>query len=126
MTTDFEMDKMEADFRQTINKTTASRRKMAEDERKRLAVLAEEEQKQKKQEALEYVKNQQRELRREKAWDRLYMAAVFGCLMCGLFCSYRIGIIPLSITVPAEVVFVSIALVCLWDAIWLFMGSKRK
>ena len=115
MTSDFEMDKMESDFRQTINKTTASRRKMAE-----------EEQKQKKQEALKYVKNQQRELRREKAWDRLYMAAVFGCLMCGLFCSYRIGIIPLSITVPAEVVFVSIALVCLGDAIWLFMGIKRK
>lgn len=119
MTTDFEMDKMESDFRKTINKITASRRKMAEEE-------------QNKQAALEYVKkrkyakNQQRELRREKACDRLYMAAVFGCLMCGLFCSYCIGIIPLSITVLSEVVCVSLALVLLGDAIWLFMGSKRK
>ena len=113
MTTDFEMDKMESDFRKTINKITASRRKMAEEEQNKQAVL-------------EYVKNQQRELRREKAWDRLYMAAVFGCLMCGLFCSYRIGIIPLSITVPSEVVCVSLALVLLGDAIWLFMGCKRK
>ena len=113
MTSDFEMDKMESDFRKTINKTTASRRKMAEEE-------------QRKQAALEYVKIWQRELRREKAWDRLYMAAVFGCLMCGLFCTYRIGIIPLSIAVPAEVVYVSLALVLLGDAIWLFTGSKRK
>ena len=113
MTSDFEMDKMEADFRHTINEVTAARRKIAENEKKR-------------QETLEYVKNWKRELRREKAWDRLYMAAVFVCLMCGLFCSYRIGIIPLSITVPAEVVCVSLSLVCLGDAIWLFMGSKRK
>lgn len=112
-TNDFEMDKMEADFRHTINETTAARRKMAEMEKK-------------KQEGLEYVKNWQRELRREKAWDRLYMAFVLVMLMCGLFCSYRIGIIPLSITVPAEIVCVSLAIVFLGDAIHLFRGTKRK
>ena len=110
---DFEMDKMESDFRHTINETTAARRKAAEMEKN-------------KQEALEYVKNWQRELRREKAWDRLYMAFVLVMLMCGLFCSYRIGIIPLSINVPAEIVCVSLAIVCLGDAIHLFRGTKRK
>ena len=113
MTTDFEMDKMEADFRQTINKTTASRRKKAEEEKK-------------KQAALEYVKNWQRELRREKAWDRLYIAFVLVMLMCGLFGAYRHGVLPLSITIPAEVVCVSLTLVCLGDAIRLFKGCKRK
>lgn len=112
-TKDYEMDKMEADFRHTINETTAARRKAAEMEKK-------------KQEALEYVKNWQRELRREKAWDRLYMAFVLVMLMCGLFFAYRNGAIPLSITIAAEVVCISLSLVCLGDAIHLFRGTKRK
>lgn len=112
-TKDFEMDKMEADFRHTINEVTAARRRMAEIEKKR-------------QEGLEYVKNWHRELRREKAWDRLYFAFVLVMLMCGLFGAYRHGAIPLSVTIPAEVVCVSLTLVCLGDAIHLFRGSKRK
>lgn len=112
-TKDNEMDKMEADFRHTINEVTAARRRMAEIEKKRL-------------EGLEYVKNFQREMRREKAWDLLYFAFALVMLICGLFCAYRHGVLPLSITIPAEVVCVSLTIVCLGDAIWLFKGCKRK
>ena len=112
-TKDYEMDKMEAEFRHTINEVTAARRKMAEMKKKR-------------QEGLEYVKNFQRELRREKACDRLYFAFVLVMLMCGLFFAYRNGAISLSITILAAVAFVSLTLVCVGDAIWMFKGCKRK
>ena len=67
-----------------------------------------------------------REMRKEKARDRLYMAAVVVCLMCGLFCSYRIGIIPLTLTVPAEIACFGLAFGCVVDAVRLFKGGKRK
>jgi hypothetical protein len=112
-TKDFEMDKLEANFRKTINKNTAARRRMAELEKQKCIVI-------------EYIKQWQRELMREKAWDRLYMAFALVMLVLGLYCSYKIGIIPLSISVPAEVVCVSFAFGCVVDAVRLFRGGKRK
>ena len=116
-TNDFEMDKMESDFRKTINKATAVRREIAEQE---------EAQEERERIAIEYMKQYHRELRREKAWDRLYMAFALVMLVLGLYCSYSIGIIPLSLTVPAEIVCVSFAFGCVVDAIRLFRGGKRK
>lgn len=112
-TKDFEMDKMEANFRQAINEATAARRRAQE--------LF-----QREQAAIEYMKQWQKELLRQKAWDRLYMAFALVMLVLGLYCSYSIGIIPLSLTVPAEIVCASFAFGCVVDAIRLFRGVKRK
>lgn len=112
-TNDLEMDKLEANFRRVINENTAARRRMAELEEREQA-------------AIEYAKRWQKELSREKAWDRLYMACVLVMLVLGLYCSYKIGIIPLSLTVPAEIVCVSFAFGCVVDAVRLFIGVKRK
>ena len=112
-TNDFEMDKMEANFRKTLNKNTAARRRQVEIEERQKAIF-------------EYVRNWQKELLRQKAWDRLYMAFALVMLVLGLYCSYSIGIIHLSIAVPAEVVCFSFAFGCVVDAIRLFKGCKRK
>ena len=112
-TKDYETDKMEADFLQTINKNTAARRRAAEIEKRQQAVF-------------EYVRNWQKELLRQKAWDRLYMAFALVMLVLGLYCAYKCTILPLSLTVPAEIVCASFAFGCVVDAGRLFKGGKRK
>ena len=116
-TKDFEMDKMEADFRKTINEATAARREIAE---------LEEAQEERERIAIEYMKQYHRELRREKAWDRLYMAFALVMLVLGLYSAYSFAIIPLALTVPAEIVCASFAFGCVVDAVRLFKGGKRK
>lgn len=107
------MGNKDSEFFNAINEATAARREVAEMKKREKA-------------SIEYIKAVQKELRKEKARDRLYMAAVIGCLMCGLFCSYRIGIIPLNLTVPAEVACFGLAFGCVVDAVRLFKGGKRK
>ena len=107
------MPNKDSEFFGVINEATAARREIAEKEEK-------------KQAALEYMKQWKKELRREKAWDRLYMTFALVMLVLGLYCSYSIGIIPLSLTVPAEIVCVSFAFGCVVDAVRLFKGGKRK
>lgn len=106
------MPNKDSEFFSVINEATAARREAAELRKKEKA-------------AIEYMKAAYREMRKEKARDRLYMAAVVVCLMCGLFCSYRIGIIPLTLTVPAEVACFGLAFGCVVDAVRLFKGGKR-
>lgn len=112
-TNDFEMDKLEASFRRVINETTAAHRRAQE--------LF-----QREQAAVEYMKQWKKEFRKQKAWDRLYMAFALVMLVLGLYCSYKIGIIPLSLAVPVEVVCVSFAFGCVVDAVRLFRGGKQK
>ena len=107
------MPNNDSEFFSAINEATAARREAAEAKKREKA-------------AIEYIKAVQKELRKEKARDRLYMAAVIGCLMCGLFCSFRIGIIPLTLTVPAEIACFGLAFGCVVDAVRLFKGGKRK
>ena len=107
------MSNKDSEFFNAINEATAARREVAEMKKREKA-------------SIEYIKAVQKELRKEKARDRLYMAAVVVCLMCGLFCSYRIGIIPLNLTVPAEVACFGLAFGCVVDAVRLFKGGKRK
>ena len=106
------MPNNDTEFFGAINEATAARREAAEAKKREKA-------------AIEYIKAVQKELRKEKARDRMYMAAVIGCLMCGLFCSYRIGIIPLTLTVPAEIACFGLAFGCVVDAVRLFKGGKR-
>ena len=103
----------DTEFFGAINEATAARREAAEMKKREKATI-------------EYIKAVQKELMKEKARDRLYMAAVVVCLMCGLFCSFRIGIIPLAFTVPAEIACFGFGLGCVVDAVRLFRGGKRK
>lgn len=107
------MPNKDSEFFGAINEATAARREATEAKKIEKA-------------AIEYIKAVQKELRKEKARDRMYMAAVIGCLMCGLFCSLRIGIIPLAFTVPAEIACFGFGLGCVVDAVRLFKGGKRK
>ena len=107
------MTNRDSEFFNAINEATAARREVAEMKKREKA-------------AIEYIKAVQKELRKEKACDRLYMGAVLAMLMCGLFLSYRIGIIPLSLTVPAEIACFGLTFGCVVDAIRLFKGGKRK
>lgn len=107
------MPENENEYFEKVNEATAARREIAEMKKKEKA-------------AIEYIKAAQRELRKEKGRDRLYMVAVVVCLMCGLFCSYRIGIIPLNLTVPAVIACFGFAFGCVYDAVRLFRGGKRR
>lgn len=107
------MPNNDSEFFGAINEATAARREATEAKKREKATI-------------EHIKAVQKELRKDKARDRLYMAAVVVCLMCGLFCSYRIGIIPLALTVPAEIACTGLAFGCVVDAVRLFKGGKRK
>lgn len=116
-TNDIEMDKMEADFRANINKRTAQRIRKAEQEEKA-------------QEIINHIKAVRKEMRRQKAQDRVYMCAVLGLFGYALCCANAIGIIPLSLTVPGVVICAGFGVGCIVKAVKLFAadrkGGKRK
>lgn len=112
MSNDFEMDRMESNFRKTINKKTAQRRREADQAKKKQAVIC-------------YIKAMQREMTKETAQDRLWIAFALVLFSYGMYCANAIDIIPLSLTVPAIVVCVSFAFGCVVDSIRLFRLVRK-
>ncbi len=97
---------------ENINRKTAARRKAKEIRAKRQSYFA-------------YLDAIRKQMHKEKAIDRLWWAVLFGVLIGWLYSCYCVGLMPLHIAVPLEIVCASCAFGCVVDSIRLFLECRK-